>query len=290
MSIVLIALGEIATIIASNVIALGGYVEGIVELGNKGYKFVTEKDGHQLPRIKELIEEDNKTNGTVKARIRRTKGLILTLAPGINIIHSMFQRRKIKKDIVNSAGSESVIVPMTDEEKEQYARLKNNKQKISYLTLISDENHQEYLGFIGDRIVVCENVTDLKYEKLPAIAYTLDEVKKLNDVTTNSYRLGTIDDDSVAIIGFPNPAAVIKKVSFKDETIRSHEFIPMTEEEAANKRFTVYPYAEDTDGKIANAVEEIRNNRANPTKANFIPCNIENVEIKQYPNLRKILK
>ena len=103
--------------------------------------------------------------------------------------------------------------------------------------------------------------------------YTLDEVKRLNEATTYSYRIGKIDGKNVAVIGIPNPDSPVSKIQFKAEDYKiTHTYEKMTEEEAQDKTFIVYPFTthEDTQADVNKIIKEIKQSRINnTTKANL---------------------
>lgn len=131
---------------------------------------------------------------------------------------------------------------------------------------------------------------------------------RLNEATTFSYRIGKIDDKNVAVIGIPNPDSPVSRIQFKSEDYKiTHTYEKMTEEEAKDKTFTVYPFTtyEDTKENLEKVIEEIKQSRIDSaTKANlealqsqprfeqnYIPTETEEVltEGQQGPVLKKTL-
>lgn len=91
--------------------------------------------------------------------------------------------------------------------------------------------------------------------------------------TTFSYRIGKIDGKNIAVIGIPNPDSPVSRIQFKSEGYKiTHSYEKMTEEEAKDKTFTVYPFAthEDTKENLEKVIEEIKQSRIDSaTKANL---------------------
>ena len=162
---------------------------------------------------------------------------------------------------------------MTEEEKEQYAKMEGKLQKLTFTAFTaSKESEEEFFGFIGKRpIVVDHGLTTLYYGPLMPLNYTLDEVKRLNEATNYSYRIGKIDGKNVAIIGIPNPDSPVSRIQLKSEDYKiTHTYEKMTEEEAQDKTFTVYPFMSETNEKVQEVVEEIKQSRIDlATKANL---------------------
>ena len=294
--------GELATIIGSVAISVNGAIDSVLEISKNGYKI----DKNVLDEIqKKQAEEKQKKNNGVKKLL----GVILLLVPGVNLINVGIKSIKLKKSVMNDPQVKQAIVPMTDKEKEQYAKMETKMQKLAFTTFtIENKNEEkEFFGFVGKRpIVVDHGLTSLYYEELIPLAYTFDEVKRLNDATTYSYRIGKIEDRNVAIIGIPNPDSPVSRVQFKKENYNiTHAYEKMTEEEAQDKTFVVYPFTTHNEEDVEKVIEEIKQSRIdNAVRANlealqvqptfeqdYIPTTNEEVltEKQQGPVLKKTL-
>lgn len=259
-------IGEIATVIGSIAITINAVSDSVLEIPKNGYKI----DKKRLDEVQKKQAEEKKQKANLSSRVLRT---ILLLVPGVNLIKSNIEAAKLKKSVINDPQIQEFIVPMTEKEKKQYAKMKSKLQKLTFTTFISDkEKEKEFCGFIGKRpIVVDHGLTTLHYEKLMPLDYTLDEVKRLNEATTYSYRIGKIDGKNVAVIGIPNPDSTLSRVHFKAEDYKvTYTYEKMTEEEAQDKTFTVYPFTirDDTQANVEKVVQEIKQFRIdNATKA-----------------------
>ena len=147
------------------------------------------------------------------------------------------------------------LIPMPEIEKEKYAQLKSKFWKLKWATFADYK------------------LTSLCYEKLMSLDYTLDEVKRLNEATTYSYRIGVSNGKNIAIIGIPNPNGTIQRIRSKEDNYNTiHMYENMTEEEAKNKTFTVYPFTiyEETQSEVEKVVQEIKQSRIDQAvKANL---------------------
>lgn len=294
--------GELATIIGSVAINVNGALDSVLEISKNGYKL----DKNVLDEIqKKQAEEKQKKNNGVKKLL----GVILLLVPGVNLVNAGIKSIKLKKSLMNDPQVKQAIVPMTDKEKEQYAKMETKMQKLAFTTFtIENKNEEkEFFGFVGKRpIVVDHGLTSLYYEELIPLAYTFDEVKRLNDATTYSYRIGKIEDRNVAIIGIPNPDSPVSRVQFQKENYNvTHAYEKMTEEEAQDKTFVVYPFTTHNEEDVEKVIEEIKQSRIdNAVRANlealqvqptfeqdYIPTTNEEVltEEQQGPVLKKTL-
>ena len=258
--------GELATVIGSVVITLNAGLDSILEISKNGYKIEKSVlDEFQKKQAEEKKQKSNLAN--------KILGTVLLLVPGINLINASVKGAKVKKSVMNDPQIKEAIVPMTEEEKEQYAKMEGKLQKLTFTAFTaSKESEEEFFGFIGKRpIVVDHGLTTLYYGPLMPLNYTLDEVKRLNEATNYSYRIGKIDGKNVAIIGIPNPDSPVSRIQLKSEDYKiTHTYEKMTEEEAQDKTFTVYPFMSETNEKVQEVVEEIKQSRIDlATKANL---------------------
>lgn len=295
-------IGEIATVVGSVAIRLNGAVDSILEISKNGYKIdKSVLDEYQKRQAKENKE---KTNGFKKAL-----GVVPLFVPGVNLLIAGIANIKMKKSVMNDPQIKDALISMTDKEKEQYAKIEKKMQKLMFTAFTTDKENEEeeFFGFIGKRpIVVDHGLTSLYYEELMPLAYTLDEVKKLNEATTYSYRIGKIDGKNVAVIGIPNPDRPVSRIQFKAEDYKiTHTYDKMTEEEAQDKTFVVYPFTTHNEEEVQKIIEKITQSRIDSaTKANleslqaqsifeqiYIPAETEEVliEEQQGPILKKTL-
>lgn len=268
MIILLGIMGEIVTIIGSAAITMNAAINSLLEIPKNGYKI--DKNILEEYKKRRAQEEKKKVNF-----FNRILGVILLLVPGVNLINASIKGNKVKKSVINDPQIKELIVPMNEKEKEQFAKTEGRLKKLSFavFTSVKENEEEEFFGFIGERpIVVDHGLTSLYYEQLIPLDYTLNEVKKLNEATSYSYRIGKIDDKNIAIIGIPNLDSPVSRIQFKKEDYKiTHTYEKMTEEEAQNKTFIVYQYTinEDTQENVEKVIEEIKKSRVNyRTKSN----------------------
>ena len=258
--------GGLATVVGSVIININSAVNSILEISKNGYKI----DKRVLDEYQQMKEEEKKEKDK---GFKRALGVVLLLIPGVNLLKSGITSYKIKKTIMNDPQIKESLVPMTDKEKEQYAKMEGKMQKLTFtaFTYTKESEEEEFGGFIGKTpIVVDYGLTSLYSKELMPLSYTLDEVKKLNEATTYSYRIGKMDGKNVAIIGIPNPNSPVSRIQFGSEDNRiTHTYDKMTEEEAQDKTFVVYPFTSYNEEEIQKVVEEIRKSRIDrASKAN----------------------
>lgn len=293
--------GEITTVIGSVAIAFNAGLDSVLEISKNGYKI----DKNVLDELQKKQTEEKKQKTNLANRVL---GTILLLVPGVNLINVSIKGVKLKKSLMNDPQIKEAIVPMTEKEKEQYAKMEGKLQKLTFTAFTTaKENEEEILGFIGKRpIVVDHGLTSLYYEELMPLGYTLAEVKRLNEATSYSYRIGKIDGKNVAVIGIPNPDSPVSRIQFKAEDYKiTHTYEKITEEEAQDKTFIVYPFTihDDTQADVEKVIKEMKQSRIdNVTKANLevqprfeqeiIPTEIETVfsEEQQGPRLVQTLR
>ena len=258
--------GELATVVGSVAISLNGAFDSVLEISKNGYKI--DKSVLDEYEKRQAEEKKEKTNGFKKAL-----GVVLLFVPGVNLLRAGIANIKMKKSVMNDPQIKEALIPMTDSEKEQYAKMEGKMQKLAFtaFTTAKENEQEEFFGFIGKRpIVVDHGLTSLSYEELIPLAYTLDEVKRLNEATTYSYRIGKIDGKNVAVIGIPNPDSPVSRIQFKSEDYKiTHAYDKMTEEEAQDKTFIVYPFTTHNEEEVQKVIEEIKQFRIDGTRANL---------------------
>lgn len=296
MYIFLAIIVELVTIIRSVVITNKAEFDFVLKVAENGYRI---DEAWFRESRKRKIENKNTKLFTKLTKIVEKLDIIVLCIPGINLLNSHIKSIILKKSVMNMNSTimkeikESLIL-MTDKDKREYAELKGNIEKVMF-TVLSEKEH-----FNGLHCGVA-----LLDEELMPLAYTLDEVKKLNEITTYSYRIGTIDGKNVAIIGILNLYCPIDGVEFTSERFKiKHTFTEMTEEEAKDKTFTVYFLARDRDKneELQKAVTEIKNSRIKDIKESnlefqqtkslfdpvYIPIGTEEFKVEEQQ--RRVLK
>ena len=120
--------GELATVIGSVVITINAGLDSILEISKNGYKI----EKSVLDEIQKKQDEEEKQTSNLANKILRT---ILLLVPGINLINASIKYAKVKKSVMNDPQIKEAIVPMTEEEKEQYAKMEGKWQKLAFTAL-----------------------------------------------------------------------------------------------------------------------------------------------------------
>ena len=130
--------GELATIVGSAVVVFNGIGNSLLEISKHGYKI----DKNVLDGYQNGCEEKNieKTSGFKKALDR-----VVLFIPGVNLLTFGIATVKIKKSVMNNDQRiKKVLVPMTDIEKEQYAKIKGKIQKLEFIKFtITKENEED---------------------------------------------------------------------------------------------------------------------------------------------------
>ena len=261
MNVFLIILGEITSILATIVIRSSCAINATVSLAKDGYVLDQEK-------IKELKENNQWISRETNKVIQKLKTICFFI-PGVNMVVAGLECFTCKKAVLEEAQDNNVLVKMSDQDIELFNKLKNNIQRLMFIAQVMDKKDgEEIIGFLGNKplVVVDHNLSRLNYDKLPELDYTLNEVKLLNNLTGYSYRVGTIDNENVAVIGIPNKNSTLDRIEFpSDNFITSHKYEKMTLDEAKDKTFTVYPfiYEDIIKRDLDVAVEEIRKTRTN---------------------------
>ena len=138
--------------------------------------------------------------------------------------------------------------------------------------------------YLDDEVKVLKyDIAQLYYEKLPALAYTLDEVKKLSESIESNYKIGRMNEINTAIIGLPKDCNFTTVLLRKNNTLEKHKYEPLNEEDMKNEKFVIYPFGIDfnENEKLKACYEEIVKERDNYYKNkkskimdyNFYPAN-----------------
>ena len=127
---------ELASVVGSVVITFNTMIDGVLEIGKNGYRI--DKD------ILEEIKEKNK-NKKERSKFKKILDWVLLFTPGINLINAGIGYFKFKKAVMNDPQIKEVIIPMTEEEKEEYSKIKSRVAKMDFL--VENNKKQEYTGF-----------------------------------------------------------------------------------------------------------------------------------------------
>lgn len=187
---------------------------------------------------------------------------ILSLTPGVNLLIAGIKTYQIEHLDLEDEDLKAIIQPMTEEEKKMYKSLKTKTQKIGYAAIVTEKKaNEDLIGYVGNKaIIVQQNLVSIPNDQLVPLAYTLEEVKELNEVTGLSYKLGRMDGINTAIIGLPNSDKHFDSVKLKkDNFTKVHDYKLFSEEEAKDKTFIVYPYSKEKE--VLAFVEELRKKR-----------------------------
>ncbi len=289
MIIILGLLGELATIGGSLVIIQKFQQESVLRLAKQGYRM--DKDA----LIAYYLDKLNKSKNTKKFKKGFATFSFLMFILGVNMISSLIDGINSINELVDDPNIKTLAVPLKENEIEALNQLNSKKLKYSFILTKKMEDEEELFGFLGKKpMFVDYGAHNLYYEPLLPLAYTLDEVKRLNEVTELSYKLGNVDGKNIAIIGVDKPDDLFCRVSFKSEENEiKHKFTELSEEEAKDKKFVVYPFTGRNLDKVNNVVENIKQERNNtqPVKNNkpVFFTDYENVLEEQGPVLRRKL-
>ncbi len=117
---------ELATVIGSIILPINATTDVMLDLANKGYKMRKET----YDETQKKLDEKKKEVTTSK----RVLNAVLFFMPGVNLIRAGKAYFKIKTAFLDSSEFEKNTVPMTDEEKEEYANLEKKAKKLAYIT------------------------------------------------------------------------------------------------------------------------------------------------------------
>jgi hypothetical protein len=239
---------EVGTIICSKAIDFYSVSKELDKLAKDGYKL----DSDRLKKYGEELKRN--TSIPKKALI-----YITSLLPVVNIIKSLTYDQKRIKEEFDDLSARECLVPMTNEEIQDYEREETKKDKLFFL--YSNSNNYD-----NDKK---EEYLTVYLNKLPSLQYSLDEVKRLNETTGYPYVLGKMDDVNIALLGVPYPNVPIDRISFEYDYSRlNHKFERINEEEAQNLRFEVYPFTknEEKDEEFRKIILDIKQNRKDAFK------------------------
>ena len=196
------------------------------------------------------------------------------IIPILNFVLAKRFSKKLKSRVVDELVYKDHLVEMTKDEIE-----KSKKMDAFELIMFTTMN-------------LLKDTTCIACDRLTPLAYTEDEVKELNEVTTNSYKFGKLDGINVAFIGIPNDTEFSSNIRLVNESyIIPHTYLEYSEEDAKDKTFIVYPYTDNNLEKVHNKVTEIIDERNKIKEENiFKEYSVEpkeNYEDKKYQKVMK---
>ena len=127
---------ELASVVGSIAITFNTVIDGVLEIGKSGYRI--DKD-----ILEEIKEKDKKKKE--RSKFKKFLDWVLLFIPGINLISTGIGYFKFKKAVMNDPQIKEVIIPMTEEEKEEYSKIKSRVAKMDFL--VENNKKQEYTGF-----------------------------------------------------------------------------------------------------------------------------------------------
>jgi hypothetical protein len=263
MYIILAIIVEIISILVSLGIHVGGGVVDILRISRKGYKI----DEKKLKEIQEEVKKPKKVS-----TLRSLLTGVLMFFPGINILWAIGKSIYTSSVLLKELKKSGALIPMTDAEKETYAGLTRLKDKFAFtlFNAIKYNEEEEFFMVLGGQILYTDpGLREIEQNRLDPNEFTYDEVMKLNEITGTTYRFGRVDNENTAFIGVPETDTEFKRVKFESEDGKIiHNYTSMTDEEAKDKSFIVYPYrtSDEVNQKLEEAVKEIENARLKKTK------------------------
>lgn len=293
MNVLLAIVVFLLSIIGTGVIHFSSVVNLALYLSKKGFK-IDKKVMDEMD--KELKEEGKKEISELK----RIVGAFLFFMPIINMLYAAIKVHFDRKAVIDELKKRNGLFPMTEKEKKDYSEFKRTKDKLLYTVVntMKENEEEEYIGSFGKNILVGDSgLMKIHSNRIEDLDYTLDDVKRLNEVVDGNYRLGKINNDYIAIIGIGNREIEIKRIQFSSEDYRiTHNYDLLTEEEAKDKIFTVYAdfLSNEEKEKLDQVIEEIKEERLEKEKPNYsyIPYQVDEdeLEIKEEgPVLKKTL-
>ncbi len=218
MMIALCFFGEICTIFITYEILMNGNLDTILQIPENGYKI-----------SKEIINIYEKTEleTTLKEKL-------IYLIPFINIILSINKVKVDKETIMRNEYIKNNITKMSDDEFKEYQALNFKMQKLVYATNKSQ----------------CKKITDYKpaendfyvfnSDKIFDFNLSFNEVLNINSLFKLNYKVGTVCDKNVAIIGTEGNEKNIIFADFNEVEFENVKFKEINIADAGNKRFQLY--------------------------------------------------
>lgn len=244
-------IGYISGVISLKIIKYNSY-SIVFQFFDKGKKV----DTKILSEVEKILSEKEKTS-----KIKKIGTFILVL-PIINIMYAYLEGFMIRRDIRKYLERNNGLYDMTEEEIKEYKSLKDVDSKLSYVTLISHRKKASKLNISKGRLIINDKqLLRLKCERLTPLAYTLNDVKTLNDCTTGEYIVGKVRDCNVAVVGCKETTDYNSMVFSSLDKNHIYEYKTFTEEEAQDKTFIVYPYDEEVESEVQRGIISIMKNR-----------------------------
>ncbi|MBQ7241055.1 MAG: hypothetical protein IJS56_06430 [Bacilli bacterium] len=247
---------EIGTFCLSIIIKVKGAMDATISLAEEGYiidqnKFL-DKDKYGTLKTKKKSELSNNLR------------FISWFIPGVNVIWSTVDFINSKKDVKQELFDNDVYIKIPDHKVELLKSIDSKLTKLVFIANLADD--KDVVAVSNNRVFVLDsNNVKLKYEKLLPLDYTLNEVKHLNNLTGYTYRVGTMDNENVAIIGIPSNITKVDIIKFPNEKTfdKPHKFEEMDLDDAKNKTFSVYPYTweERFSNDIHKSIDEMKKAR-----------------------------
>ncbi len=239
---------EIITLMGSSGLLIKELETVILTLAKKGYVL---KPGKTDIMTKQIPEHQFLTC------------ILFLLIPGINLAFIKLGARRRIKEVIEAVTESNQMRTMLASEKETYDKLNTKRERLTYLTsLMTDKSPKKDCPSPEEKEIpsrLDNHILCLSGKRLIPLAYTLEEVKVLNQVTGHFYQVGRIEDMNIAIIGMPTEETIEKLMIGEENQANMHCFKSMSEIEAKNKTFVVYPW--ETRQDILEKIEEIRENR-----------------------------
>ena len=265
MALIIYAVAQVTTMLASIGIKGNTYNKTYKKIGDKGYKISADK-------VEELLNDRPK-----ERKIVQLVDALLFLIPFINVASAVIKRQYDIKKVNESIEKHEALIPMTEEEKLQYSKFNSTLKKATFVSCYDSFSKalDEIKVFIDDEnTILKQHIAQLYYEKLPAISYTLEEVKKLSTSIDSSYKLGKIEGINTAIIGLPEDCYIDKVIMKKEDSLERYQYEIMDEENIETEKFIIYPFGVDFNEndklkacyqKIVDERDKFRKNRKKET-------------------------
>ncbi len=207
------------------------------------------------------IDEADLDNVDSKLYTKEFIGTITQFIPGINILYQKYIIWKAASLITNKKILKRGLKPLTEVEKEVYAKLESIEDRNNFIqTILELSSDDEVFGYENGKVLFKnQHLLALGIDKLTPLAYTYDEVIKLNKITNNHLKLCNVDGRKIAIIGIPpednNEISRVQFTAEGDYRVFDAEEI---ENEDGNK-YLIYPLYQ-YDG-LEDGVNEIKEAR-----------------------------
>ncbi len=214
------------------------------------------KDGYKIAANK-ITDEGNESY----MDLRFSVSYLISLIPVINILYVKSLVKKCTKLYYTNEELQKYLLPVTDIEREIYDSIKNKNERYRYIKSIANlKEGTEAIGYSDKKIEITDHLLyPLEYERLTPLAYTYDEVVKLNKVTQGKFKLCKVEGINTAVIGIPTDIEnEMRRVSLPGESLDDYHNVEVIEN-PEDKKYIVYPF-EKYDG-IDECINEIKKDR-----------------------------